>query len=54
MTKVVRKITKTSEYSYFVNIPKDIIDRYGWQAKQKVTVEDKGKGVIEIRDWQSK
>ena len=54
MTKVIRKLTKTSEYSYFINIPKEIVDRYEWQAKQKLTIEDKGKGVIEIKDWNDK
>ena len=54
MTKIVRKLTKTSEYSYFVNIPKEIVDKYEWKAKQNLTVEDKGRGVIEIKDWKNR
>lgn len=51
MTKIVRKLNKKSEYSYSVNIPKEVIDKYGWKEKQKLTIEDKGRGVLEIKDW---
>jgi len=54
MTKVIRKLTKKSEYSYLVNIPKEFIDKYGWKAKQKLTIEDKGRGVLEIKDWRKR
>lgn len=54
MEKQVRKLTKVSTYTYAVGIPKEIIQKYGWREKQKLTVEDKGRGVIEIRDWKGK
>jgi bifunctional DNA-binding transcriptional regulator/antitoxin component of YhaV-PrlF toxin-antitoxin module len=54
MTKVVRKLSKKSEYSYYISIPKEIIDKYGWKSKQKLTIEDKGRGLIEIKDWRRK
>jgi len=54
MSKNIIKLNKKSEYSYTVTIPKEIIDKYGWKAKQKLTIEDKGRGSLEIKDWRRK
>ncbi|HFC76654.1 MAG TPA: hypothetical protein ENJ27_00250 [Candidatus Moranbacteria bacterium] len=51
MVKIVRKLNKNSEYSYSINIPKEIVEKYKWKSKQKLTVEDKGRGSLEIKDW---
>lgn len=52
MLKKIIKLTKSSGYSYSIVIPKELIDKYGWQKKQKLTIKDKGRGVLEIRDWE--
>lgn len=49
--KHTSKLTKSSGYSYTVVIPKEIIEKYGWREKQKMSVEDKGRGKVEICDW---
>lgn len=54
MQKLERKLTKNSKYSYSISIPKEIIEKYGWRAKQKMTIEDKGRGVLQIKDWRRK
>ncbi|MEA3322978.1 MAG: hypothetical protein U9Q12_02040 [Patescibacteria group bacterium] len=54
MVKIVRKLYKKGEYSYSINIPKEVIDKYGWKEKQKITIEDKGRGVLEIKDWRKR
>ena len=54
MEKYLRKLNRTSRHSYGVVIPKELIEKYGWKEKQKVTITDKGRGVIEIRDFRSK
>lgn len=54
MKKQIIKLTKSSRYSYSVIIPKEIIEKYGWRGKQKLTVEDKGRGKLEIKDWRRK
>ena len=54
MEKIARKLNKNSAYSYSINIPKEIVEKYGWQAKQKLTIEDKGRGVLQIKDWRKK
>ena len=54
MTKHIIKLTKSSRYSYSVVLPKEIIAKYGWKSKQKLTVEDKGRGKLEIKDWRRK
>jgi len=54
MKKNIIKLTKSSQYSYSVTIPKEIVEKYGWKAKQKLTIEDKGRGSLEIKDWRNK
>jgi len=54
MKKIIRKLTKKGEYTYYVTIPKEIIEKYGWKPKQKLTIEDKGRGSLEIKDWRRK
>ena len=51
MENSVRKLKKANKYSYSVTIPKEMIDKYGWKEKQKLTIKDKGRGKIEISDW---
>jgi bifunctional DNA-binding transcriptional regulator/antitoxin component of YhaV-PrlF toxin-antitoxin module len=54
MNKIIIKLSKRSSYSYSVTIPKEIIEKYGWKSKQKLTIEDKGRGKLEIKDWRKK
>ncbi len=54
MSKHTLKLTKTSGYSYIVVIPKEFIDKYSWKEKQKIVVEDKGRGRLETKDWRSR
>ena len=54
MKNIARKLNKNSAYSYSINIPKEIIDKYGWKAKQKLTIKDKGGGLLEVRDWKKR
>ncbi len=54
MEKIIRKLNKNSQYSYSINIPKELVEKYSWKAKQKLTIEDKGRGVLEIKDWRKK
>lgn len=51
MAKHEIKLTKASKYSYSLVIPKEIIKKYGWREKQKMTIKDTGRGKLEIRDW---
>jgi bifunctional DNA-binding transcriptional regulator/antitoxin component of YhaV-PrlF toxin-antitoxin module len=52
--KNVHKLKKSSAYSFSVTIPKEIVEKYGWKEKQKLSISDKGKGKIEISDWRKK
>ena len=53
-TKFVHKLKKDSAYSYSVTLPKEILEKYGWKEKQKLTIVDKGRGKVEISDWRSR
>ena len=44
----IHKLKKSSAYSYSVTIPKELVDKYGWKEKQKLSIKDKGHGKIEI------
>ena len=50
-SKYTVKLTRVSKYSYTITIPKDLVGKYGWREKQKITVKDLGRGKIEISDW---
>jgi bifunctional DNA-binding transcriptional regulator/antitoxin component of YhaV-PrlF toxin-antitoxin module len=54
MKKITRKLTKVSSDSFSIVIPKEIIRKYGWKEKQKIVIEDKGRGLIQLRDWRTK
>ncbi|MEA2006900.1 MAG: hypothetical protein U9O20_01950 [Patescibacteria group bacterium] len=48
------KIRKSNNYSYTITVPKEFIKKYGWRERQKLVVKDKGRGVLEVRDWRKK
>jgi len=52
--KNVHKLKKSSAYSYSVTIPKEIVEKYKWREKQKLSIKDKGHGKIEISNWKNK
>ena len=54
MKKEVRKLTVTGKgKTYYVTIPKWMIEELKWRKGQKVEVNIKGQK-IEIRDWQGR
>jgi len=52
LQKFLRKLTKTGEYSYTINIPKEIIKKLKWRERQKLDIifDDKKKE-FKVRDW---
>jgi len=50
MEKSTRKILKNGRGSYYVNIPKEIIKKYKWSERMKVEIEDKGNGLVAIKN----
>ncbi|MFA6183679.1 MAG: hypothetical protein WC682_01090 [Parcubacteria group bacterium] len=50
MKKEIRKLNRTSKHSYSVVIPKDIVRKYKWRERQRLIIEDKGKGILTICD----
>lgn len=52
--KNIRKLTRAGKYTYTISIPKEMIDKYGWREKQKLVIEDKGNGRLQIRDWRKR
>ena len=51
MEKYTHKLTKGGKHSYYIVVPKEIVEKYGWKEKQKMTIVDKGRGKVELRDW---
>lgn len=52
--KYIHKLKKSSTYSYTITVPKEVIEKYGWREHQKFVLKDKGRGVLEIKDWRKK
>jgi len=53
--KFVRKLQKVSSHSYSINIPKRLIEKFGWRERQKLEIIFGGrKHDILIRDWKKK
>ena len=53
MTKHIVKLTKRSNYSYSITVSKEIVEKYEWRSKQKLTIEDEGRGSLRIKDWRN-
>lgn len=50
----IRKLTRAGKYTFTISVPKEFIDKYGWREKQKLVIEDKGNGRLQIRDWRKR
>jgi len=50
----MKKYIKSSKYSHRVVIPKEVIEKYGQRTKQRLVISDKGRGLLEIRDWKNR
>jgi bifunctional DNA-binding transcriptional regulator/antitoxin component of YhaV-PrlF toxin-antitoxin module len=48
--KFIRKLRKVSTHSYAVVIPKQLIRKFRWQERQKLTFNVRGKKIT-IEDW---
>ncbi|MEK7072680.1 MAG: hypothetical protein AAB969_03860 [Patescibacteria group bacterium] len=55
MEKFTRKLQKMGTHSYVINIPKEIIQKFGWQERQKLEISFGGKKPqLNIKDWGKK
>jgi antitoxin component of MazEF toxin-antitoxin module len=50
MIKFIRKIIKNGRGSYYINMPKELVDSFGLRERQKMTIRLSGKKII-IEDW---
>lgn len=48
--KLVRKVVKNGSGSYYINIPREIVDQLHIRERQKLTVTRSGKKIV-IEDW---
>ncbi len=49
----IRKLTHRGKYSYYIILPKELIEKFNWRERQKLTVRGYGKGIL-IKDWKKK
>ncbi len=54
MGKYTHKLTRSGLYSYSIIIPREVVEKYGWKERQKMTIEDKGRGELKIKDWRKR
>jgi len=54
MKKYIRKLTKAASHSYTLNVPKELIKKFGWKEKQKLEIlYDEKKKRFVVRDWKA-
>ena len=51
--KPIRKLTKQGKYSYYVVLPKGVVDELSWRERQKLVICKYGEGIL-IKDWKKK
>ena len=50
--KFVRKLQRSGTHSYSLNIPKELVEEFGWRDRQKLEIVFGGrKHDLTIRDW---
>lgn len=49
----IRKLTRTGKYTYYLVVPKEIVDELHWRERQKLEIKKYGEGFI-VRDWKKK
>lgn len=50
--KFIRKLQRNGSHSYALNIPKEIIEEFGWREHQKLEISYGGrKHDLLIKDW---
>lgn len=49
--KFMHKLSKHGKYSYYVILPKGIVDELNWRERQRLSIRRSGKKVI-IEDWE--
>jgi bifunctional DNA-binding transcriptional regulator/antitoxin component of YhaV-PrlF toxin-antitoxin module len=50
--KFVRKLQRVSSDSYTLNIPKEIVDKFGWREKQRLEISLTGRAKhIVVKDY---
>lgn len=52
--KHTRKLTRIGTHSYAIVIPKEIVEKFGWKERQKITIIEKPRKRLELRDWKRK
>jgi hypothetical protein len=51
MIKFIRKIIKNGRGSYYINLPKEVVDSMKLRERQKMTLRQSGKKII-LEDWE--
>ena len=50
--KFIRKLQRSGTHSYIINIPKEMIDKFGWRERQRLEISFGGKKPeLKIKDW---
>lgn len=52
--KYQRKLMRESTHSFALVIPKEIVKKFGWKEKQKISIEEKSHKTLELKDWKRK
>jgi len=49
--KYQRKLMKESTHSFALVIPKELVQKFGWKEKQKISIEEMPGKALRLKDW---
>jgi len=52
--KYTRKLIKLSSHSLALIIPKEIIRKFSWREKQKISIEEGLRKTLKLKDWKKR
>ena len=52
--KYTRKLIKLSSHSLALIIPKEIIRKFDWREKQKISIEESLRKTLKLKDWKKR
>ena len=52
--KYTRKLIKLSSHSLALIIPKEIIRKFDWREKQKISIEEGLRKTLKLKDWKKR
>lgn len=54
MAKYVMKLRRVSTHSFSITLPKELVKKFGWKERQKISIEEGPAKTLRLKDWKRK